>query len=258
AADFEGDGDTDLFTSTGVYLNTGGFFRAGPTLSLDYLLNVRSIAVAELTGDGRVDVLVGHVSGPRVDVSSPTTGGDFTLVANAFPSSASLSEVCLADVDGDGDFDVFAAQASTAATQWRLFLNNGTGSFTLAPTSQWAAASFSPVWIGSGDFDGDGLVDAIATSYPIGAVWRRNPGGGMFGASIAIGSTLLADDGAIGDFDGDGDDDVFVAANDGMEAIHTGSPAGLVAGPMVFGGILAAPPLATDLNGDQTMDLVRS
>ena len=257
-ADFEGDGDADLFTSTGAFLNTGGFFRPGPTLSLGFLLNVRSIAIADLTGDGRIDVLVGHVSGPQLYAAPPAGGGTFLLIANAFPGATSLSELCVADVDSDGDMDVFAAQSSTATTQWRLFLNNGSGGFTAAPLRQWAAATISPSWVGAGDFDGDGLIDAIATGYPIGTVWRRNLGGGTFGPSIVLGSSLLADDGAIGDFDGDGDDDVFVVAVDGMEAIHTGSPAGLVQGASVFGGILAAPPFAADINGDQTIDLLRS
>lgn len=257
-ADFEGDGDVDLFTNTGVFLNTGGFFRAGPTLSLEPLLNVRSIAVADLTGDGRADVLVGHVSGPRLFVAPPGPGNAFTFAANAFPGATSMGMVCIADVDGDGDRDVFAALPSTAATEWRLYVNNGTGVFAAAPPSQWAAVTFSPNWIGAGDFDGDGDTDALAIGYPSAGEWRPNLGNGSFGPSVALVGSVPAERGAIGDFDGDGTDDVFLIAFDGMVSTLAGSPTGLLGGVPTFGGILAVPPLAADFDGDQRADVVAS
>ncbi len=74
AADYDGDGDVDLFTATGVVLANGGFFRAGPTLALGPLQNVRSLAVADLTGDGSY---AGGVTGAqgRSDVLLPIPAG---------------------------------------------------------------------------------------------------------------------------------------------------------------------------------------
>jgi hypothetical protein len=258
AADVDADGDLDLFTSTGVFVNTGGFFRAGPALALGPLQNVRTIEVADLTGDGRADVLAGHVSGPTLYVAPAFVTGGFAVAAGAFPGAAQLSAVCVADVDGDGDRDVFAARPSTASTDWRLFFNGGTGVFTAATSGQWAAATSSPGWIGAGDFDGDGDADAIAVGWPNGAEWRRNLGGGSFGPSLLLGASIQAERGAIGDFDGDGTDDVFLVATSGMVTILAGSPAGLLAATPAFGGIPAVPPLAVDLDGDQRAEVVHA
>ena len=198
AGDFDGDGDVDLYTTVGVFLNTRGFFAPGPTMPAGFVAttNIRAILVAEATGDGRPDVLGGGGGGGTTTppglwlfVAPPSSGTQFTISASAFSGANLMTRVCAADVDGDGDTDVIGASTSTANPQWQLFLNNGTGTFAAAPPAQWPSVPIAASWIAAGDFDGDGLIDAFATGTPGNAVWRKNLGGGNFGPAVSIGSS---------------------------------------------------------------------
>jgi hypothetical protein len=263
SADYDGDGDIDLFTTTGVFLNSLGFFTPGPKLPSSFLpaSNVRSIAVADLTGDGFPDVLVGRGSGAPPGLAlfiAPAPGGQ-TFVASpaSIGGSGGFQEFAVADFDGDGDVDIIAAFTPLASPQWNLILNNGGGVFTLAPANQWPAGGTTASWVGAGDFDGDGWIDVFASQGSGNAVWRRNLGGGFFGPTQVLAS-LVAESGAVGDFDGDGDDDVLVVDAQGNELIHQGTPAGLVAGIATVVGPLCGPPLAVDIDGDGDAELLRS
>ena len=64
-----------------------------------------------------------------------------------------------------------------------------------------AGASFQPIW---GDFNGDGLLDLVASSSSI----HTNRGGGLFSPGIQLPATQ-ASSAAAADFDGDGDLDLL-------------------------------------------------
>ena len=263
SADYEGDGDVDLFTSSGVFLNDCGYFRAGPKLpaSAAPTINIRSVAVADFTGDGRVDVLIGRFGGTPAGLAlyaAPQAGGaEFVAGATAIGGVIGAQKLAAADFDGDGDVDVCAASSSGGSPLWQLLINDGTGAFAAAGPSQWPVANVAASWVGAADLDGDALLDVIATAST-GPVWRRNLGGGAFGVMQALPATLVADWGAVGDFDADGSDDVFVVDVTGNGHVITGSPTGPVVGALTPFGILGTPPLAVDFNDDGMHDIVRS
>ena len=265
-ADFEGDGDADLFTSTGVFLNQGGFFSAGPALpaAFNSTLNIRAIAIADVTGDGRVDFIAGRAGGSPAGISvyaAPAPGGALFLpTVGAFTGADGDDRALRGRLrrrrrrrrDRRDALELLADVAALPERRHRDVRRCFAGDLAGG-----VDASFS--WLAAGDFDGDGWIDVFGTpSLGGGALWRRNLGLGVFGPTITLASTVIADDGAVGDFDGDADDDVFVVDFTGMEAIHSGSPGGLVAGASVFGGILGPPPLAADIEGDGDTDIIRS
>ncbi len=267
SADFEGDGDVDLFSTTGVYLNEGGHFTAGPRMpsSFSPAVNIRAVALADFNGDGRVDVLIGRAGGApaggALHLAPPAGGSTFLVAATAFTAVAGIAsrnELAVADFDQDGDPDVLVADTSAVASAvWQLLTNDGTGSFALASTTQWSTMSTSLSWIGAGDFNGDGLTDAVGSAPGGIALVRMNLGGGVFGPTQSVAS-VTADSGVVGDFDGDGKSDVFVTDVGGLSILHRGSAGGLLPGATFPSGILGAPAIAADLDGDARADLVRS
>jgi hypothetical protein len=137
-----------------------------------------------------------------------------------------LSSGCIdtADVDGDGDLDVFiTGHDRYRVLRARLYLNNGTGGFTRSAESFEGVAG-SDCEFNDVDLDGDqdllvtGINDSSLTT-----VWiYRNNGSGNFTQytsptmiGVRIGDMELADT------DGDGDDDLLLTGRRDMSAPST-------------------------------------
>ncbi len=239
AADFDGDGDLDLFFGRGLLsgglqnqllLNDGkGFFTDVTATHLpgDQWVGAH-LKVADLDRDGDLDVACAN--GGSVDIGPQTIYWNdgkarFTL-SIVSPSLEPGTSVVAGDFDRDGDLDLYFTIANLAQLpRDRLLLNDGAGRFTdvshrLKPR---------PIPFGAGqaialDFEGDGDLDiAVATAIlPPGNSLHLlvNDGGGQFTNVL---STLLSVPSprvgrmTPGDFDGDGDEDLFVIGNYGLE-----------------------------------------
>jgi subtilisin-like proprotein convertase family protein len=233
--DLDGDGDLDAFVANSdalgaanqVYLNQGGaqggtpgvFGDSGQELGSSESLDV---ALGDLDGDGDLDALVGNSGTNRVYLNQGAlqkgAPGVFRDSGQELGSSASLG-VALADLDGDGDLDAFVANSGTLGTVNQVYLNQGgiqAGAPGVLSDSGQVLGSSDSRSVALGDLDGDGDLDAFVANIGAKRV-LMNQGGAQAGTPGVFdegGQTLgnyFSEDVALGDLDGDGDLDAFLA-----------------------------------------------
>jgi alpha-tubulin suppressor-like RCC1 family protein len=176
-ADLDGDGRPDLVTANNLSSSTvsvlrntssGGSISFAPKADFSGLGTSFSVAVGDLDGDGKLDVVIGSQSaGQAVSVYRNTSSpGNFTtnsLAASVdFPTGGWANSVTLGDLDGDGKLDL--AAVVQLPSKLSIFKNISTpGSFTGG--SLGARIDFASGWNPNGivvaDLTGDGRPEII-------------------------------------------------------------------------------------------------
>ncbi len=239
--DVDGDGDLDAFVANTLYaasdlanrvwINTGyGTFEdSGQTLgdSRSY-----GVAMGDLDGDGDLDAFVANAESQANKVwlndggMQGGTPGIFVTTTQNLGDAYSY-DVALGDVDGDGDLDAFIANYNYDPPN-KVWVNDGglqggtPGNFSDSGQNLGVADSTG---VALGDLDGDGDLDAFISNCcgDGNEVWLNDGGAqggvtGMFSDSGQRLDTLSGRDVALGDLDGDGDLDAFLA-NDGANKV---------------------------------------
>lgn len=194
-------------------LGTGIFNDSGEMLG-----NERSYAVelVDIDGDDDLDACVAHYGEPNV-MWLNDGDGYFPIRRQLSLAKERSVDVAVGDIDNDGDMDAYIANyGNQADTVWR---NDGAGNFS---SNGQQLDSFWSTAVDLGDVDGDGDLDAFVTATytttqnRANRVWLNVDGTGIFtdsGQRLGNASSLSLD---LGDVDGDGDLDAFVANDDGQ------------------------------------------
>ena len=231
--DFDGDGDVDIFyaprdnppraLAAELYVNDGhgdfsldgGFMGGNPPV----LSGAEKALPGDYNGDGRLDVFVmgtGAEHGgeaPYVILSS----GSEHVVLDALDHAAGIHfGGASADVDADGDLDVFLTDADA------MLLNDGSGSFGLAgaiATHGWIDGPVFAIAAEMVDVDRDGYSDLLVGGHefdeqPMQIIWGDSSG--VYSTSRQTRIPAVAGHGVIldidvADLDGDGDGDIVVS-----------------------------------------------
>ncbi len=167
----------------------------------------RDVSVADMDGDGDLDVLGATVSGDAVywwanDGSALPTWTQHTILSS-FDGAHAVEPV---DIDSDGDFDVVVA--AVYADQVKVLTNdNGVGTSWSTDVTNTMDGAYD---IAIGDVTGDGRPDVVASSYYGDFIRVMYQSGTAWNAH-----TLTGLDGprgvSLGDVDGDGDLDIVGA-----------------------------------------------
>ena len=175
SADVDGDGDPDLIIGNGagvvrrqdrLYLNDGRGRFTDETASRMPVGDFRTNAIlfGDVDGDGAPDLYVGvHDAQDRLYLNDGA-GVFLDRTTERLPiREDSTAAVAFADVDDDGDVDVVLGTGSYAGVtaEDRLYLNDGRGSFAVAPRAQLPVAPQRSLALGIADVDGDGDADAL-------------------------------------------------------------------------------------------------
>jgi hypothetical protein len=231
-----GDLDWQAYPATGTGFDTavGGTFDASPT-------NVADQGLGDVNGDNHADLVLllgGDTKQIRVASAS---GTGYDTLGDAQPADQGIDDTMLvADFNGDrlADVGLFSTAAPNATLKVMLSLGNG----SFAPATDWWTGpldlSANHDQVLAGDVNGDGKADLIIRdnlapgvqylvapslascadrsamgACPVGAV-----GTGLGAATTwSLQSSWATGDleTAVGDYDRDGRDDLFVAAKDG-------------------------------------------
>lgn len=181
--DFDGDGKPDLVavndTSNTVSLfknlSTNGTISLAP--KIDYITGVRPycVSVADLDGDGKLDLAVANGGGNSVSIFRNTSvqGADISFASKMDLLSGSLPySLTIKDFDGDGRQDIAAANVGSNTIS--IFKNNSfPGAMSYAAKSDFVTGT-SPYWIAAGDIDNDGNADLATANRGTISVLRNN------------------------------------------------------------------------------------
>jgi enediyne biosynthesis protein E4 len=163
---------TDITNGTGVKFihkeNVHHDFDHEPLLP--YMLSRLGPALAkgDVNGDGFDDFYIGGASGQSGDLFMADSYGRFrALESGPWKEHKTMEDTgaTLFDTDGDGDLDLFVVSGGNEVPVGspllddRLYINDGKGKFTNAPTAAIVADHASGSCVAAGDYDNDGDQD---------------------------------------------------------------------------------------------------
>lgn len=199
-----------------------GSFQAVNNLSItDENLPSRSIDWIDYDGDGDNDLFITNEENEKNSLFRNDGANNFTQITNLDIVQDIRSSVgsSWADIDNDGDFDLFITNYATNGQANQLYINDN-GSFTENVGSVIASVNTNSFGSSFGDVDNDGDLDLLVCNAYLGSQTTNflyiNNGAGSF--SLDMTSDLAVHQGwtfgcAFGDYDNDGWLDVLLANN---------------------------------------------
>ncbi len=240
--DYDRDGFEDLFVADGVrsilYRNDGhGRFTdvtsaAGLVRPSGRDLAATGVAAGDVDGDGYPDLFVTDAFGPARLFRNRTDGTFEEITSRSGISVAgNARSAAFADVDGDGDLDLFVCVTGDYYAQMpdppfdandgrpnHLYSNDGHGRFADV-TAAWGLAGLTRWSLSSlfADYDGDGRTDLLVTNdFGLKNLYRNEEGRRFRDVTKKTGTEVRAYgmSGAWADFDGDGRLDLYTTGTD--------------------------------------------
>ncbi|MBK7406200.1 MAG: VCBS repeat-containing protein [Phycisphaerales bacterium] len=249
AADFDGDGDTDIAAITDsrqmvrVFTHEAGAWTETATIAIQ----ADGMVALDHLGDGDTDLLVIDHTGEAHILVNPGNGAlsDLGVVI-----SGSIHDAQAARINADALDDLYLSFGSTADDS-AVYLQQGDGTFIPGPPP-----GVRPDLLA--DMNHDGVVDILVNANGV-LEWRPALGDGSF----ANATTLIAadlDPGFAGDLDGDGDTDILGTNADNQAVVYRnlGSNAFEPVGQVLPASGSYVAMFAADIDGDGALDLFTS
>ena len=277
--DMNGDGKPDLVVANGsasnllVFLGNGDGTFQSPKATGSFFLTTY-VTLGDFNNDGKLDAAVRGVSGAQIVLGNGdgTFRASFTTFGGTC-SGCGQGPIAAADLNGDGNLDLVLANGDTDLTlsfgksgTVTVLLGKGDGTF-LAGVDYTVGANATAVAVG--DLNGDGKPDLAVSDFgggnglgPTGGALAvlLNNGDGTFQTAVKYTSGKGASWVVIGDFDGDGANDVAVLGRSSKTVtVYLGAGDGTLRNALTYGS--GGDPVGmtmADLNADGKPDLLVS
>jgi hypothetical protein len=259
--DLNGDGFPDIVTANSngasndvsvLLANGDGTFRPQQRFAAGNFPS--SVAVADLNGDGKPDIVTANSESNDISVLLGNGDGTFQtqqlFAAGDYPESVSV-----ADLNGDGKPDIVTANGDSNDVS--VLLGNGDGTFQ---TQQRFGAGGFPVSVAVADLNGDGAPDIVTANLGSNDVSvLLGNGDGTFTLLQRFAAGDFPSSVAVADLNGDGKLDI-VTANTGSDDVSVllGNGDGTFQNEHAFNVDFGSAPFfvtVADLNGDGIPDL---
>lgn len=263
--DLDGDGHVDVVAT--VQNRVDHWEEDGGSLvaRTPRILDANVVAIDDVTGDGRDDLVVLGWSSDRLSVFAQTAAGTHAPPVAYTVDVGGWNDLEIGDVDGDKDLDVVAMSGQVYATpDLHVLLQQPDG--TLAVRGSWSVpgGSVNANGVGVGNVDQDAPAEVVVSHGGNGStakvtVFEADATGGLTeGATIAVKDVPTPIE--LVDLNGDGHDDAAIGHSgwDTVSVIYGGHSglAGQVHEHAAGDGSMGAGSLAAaDVDGDGDVDL---
>lgn len=265
AADVNGDGALDVVasytTATGtIRVTLNGPGGLDPSMSRAISLQpapfqeASSIALGDLDGDRKLDLVVGSRSTLHVAIFQGDGLGGFTYRTTR-AVGGSVADLALADITRDGMLDIVTANSSTNS----MTVSTNMGMFMFSNPANTSSVGDAPSALAVRDLDGDGFQDFVVASQTWVSVYfgtasniPANPRTTMYG--LVAPSQL-----ALGDLNRDGFADLVFSSsrNSAINVLYSDrAPNSFLPVESYPTGPATAGLAVADLDGDGLLDLV--
>jgi Bacterial Ig-like domain (group 3)/FG-GAP-like repeat len=210
-------------------------------------------AIADLNGDGRLDIATSNMTGNSVSILLSTGGGGFGTNTD-FQTGGSAIGLSVADLNGDGRPDI--AVSIYGGARVMVLWNTGNGIFNSSTAFATAGGGYS---VATGDLNGDGIVDIVAAdggNNTVSVLFGNGVGDFPTRTTFPTGGAAL--DVVIADMNSDGKPDL-VTANFSANTISVLLGNGSGGFPTRFDSFVGPSPWSVavgDLNEDGKPDVV--
>ncbi len=243
-----------------VCLNSGGISWYKVYLSTNYP-GASSVHIGDIDGDGDNDVIASSMNESLVSWFENVDGTGSTWVEHTVDdSSHDIMSVHAADVDTDGDHDIFCAGSTGDNITWWENTDGSGGAWTEHCIDDDLSGARV---IRSGDIDNDGDIDCAAVSIESGQIrwWENTDGtGGSWAAHVICDCLSSASALHLADIDGDGDTDAVASSRNSRKVrwYENLDGYGLQWTEHVVESSISEPTsvYAGDINGDGQMDIL--